>query len=264
MVASPQRSMMGRPVPQPTLAMELEALRYEVDGQSFTGYLADGSQGRRTSGILVAHEGPGLSAHIKERTRRLAELGHVAFALDLYGEAEPPLERAKAFVRELRADRAALRRRSAAALAVLAAHPRVDARRLAAVGFCFGGTAVLELARAGAGLACVVGFHPGLDAAEPHDARAIRGSVLVCLGDKDPVVSAEQRAAFAAEMSAAGVDWQLVLYGGVGHSFTNRDIDAYGFPGFAHDAAADRRSWLAMQNLFDEVLAPVSGGGAPR
>jgi dienelactone hydrolase len=108
---------------------------------------------------------------------------------------------------------------------------------------------VLELARSGAELACVVGFHPGLDAT-PGDASAIRGKVLVCAGEKDPVVTAEQRAAFVAEMSAAGVDWQLLLLGGAGHSFTNREIDAYGFPGFACDASADRRSWRAMCDLF--------------
>jgi len=242
--------------------MELEATRYEVDGKSFTGYLADGSGGLRAPGILVAHEGPGLTAHTKERTRMLAELGYVAFAMDLYGETNPPLERAKALVRGLRADLATLRRRANAALDLLEAHPSVDARRTAAVGFCFGGTAVLELARSGAEVACVVGFHVGLDTTAPLDASAIKGKVLVCLGNEDPVVTAQQRDAFVAEMAGAGVDWQMILYGGVGHSFTNRDIDAWGFPGFAYDAVADKRSWLAMRNLFDEVIGPVAGSAA--
>src|SRR5262245_35812560 len=115
--------------------MRIEIIRYEGDGRSFTGYLADGASGRggeRVPGILVAHEGPGPTEHVRERARRLAELGHVAFALDLYGEPGLSIERAKEIVRSLRADRAALRRRTRAALDVLAAHPRVDARRLAA------------------------------------------------------------------------------------------------------------------------------------
>jgi dienelactone hydrolase len=221
--------------------------------------LADGSRGRRAPGILVAPEGPGQTAHTKERACMLAELGYVAFAMDLYGET-PALERAKALVRELRADLVTLRRRANAALDLLQAHPSVDARRVAAIGFCFGGTAVLELARSGADIACVVGFHAGLDTTAPGDASAIKGKVLVCLGEKDPVVNARQRDAFVSEMAGAGVDWQMVLYGGVGHSFTNRQIDACGFPGFLYDAVADRRSWLAMRNLFDEVLGPVAGG----
>lgn len=242
--------------------MELEATRYEVDGKAFTGHVGDGSGGRRAPGVLVAHEGPGLNAHILERTRMLAELGYVAFAIDLYGETDPPLERAKELVRELRADRATLRRRTIAAHELLKAHPSVDPARTAAIGFCFGGIAVLELARCGADVACVVGFHAALDTPTPADARAIRCKVLVCLGDADPIVTAQQRDAFVAEMAAAKVDWQMLLYGGVGHSFTNRDIDAFGFPGFVYDAVADRRSWLAMRNFFDEVLGPVTGGGA--
>ncbi|HLQ38905.1 MAG TPA: dienelactone hydrolase family protein, partial [Planctomycetota bacterium] len=168
------------------------------------------------------------------------------------------LDRAKAEVRSLRADLPELRARAAAALAVLAAHPHVDRARLAAIGFCFGGTAVLELARSGAALAGVVGFHAGLATSAPEDAKAIRGKVLVCLGADDPVVDAEQRRAFTAEMTTARVDWQLLLFGGVGHSFTNREIDAWQLPGFAYHKDADRRSWQAMRALFDEVLGPIA------
>lgn len=239
--------------------MELEAISYEVDGKSFTGYLADGSGERPSPGVLIVHEDGGLTAHTRECARRLAELGYVAYAMDWFGETDLALERAKAIVRELRADRAALRRRASTALGLLAAHPSVDAKRLAAIGFCFGGTAVLELARAGVDVACVVGSHAGLDAATSGDASAIEAKVLVCQGDEDPVITAEHREAFVAEMTGAGVDWQMILYGGGGHSCTNPEIDAWGFPGFAYDAVADRRSWLAMRNFFDEVLGPVAG-----
>lgn len=200
------------------------------------------------------HEGGGLTGHVKERALMLAQLGYVAFAMDLFGLERFDLEQAKAIVRELRADLAELRGRTAAALEVLAGHPSVDAARLAAIGFCFGGTAVIELARGGADLVALVGFHAGLTSGSPEDNRAMRGRLLLCLGADDPVVTAEQRAMFIEQMDAAGRDWQMHLYGGVGHSFTNREIDAWDIAGFRFHETADRRSWAAMQTLFGEVF----------
>jgi dienelactone hydrolase len=184
----------------------------------------------------------------------LAELGYVAFALDLFGDPRPTLDEAKTIVRQLRSDLPTLRARVNTALELLKQQPDVDVGRIAAIGFCFGGTAVLELARSGADVACTVGFHAGLSTSAPDDARAIRGKVLVCQGGQDPIITAEQRDTFAAEMTRAGVDWQMHLYGGVGHSFTNRHIDSWNLPGFAYDAAADQRSWRAMRELFNEVF----------
>lgn len=237
--------------------IDLQAIDYRDGEQAFTGYLADGSRDSHVPGVLVAHEGPGISNHTKERTRRLAELGYVAFAADLYGEAEPTLERRKQLVKQLRADRPTLRRRVGAAFSMLLAHPHVDPDRTAAIGFCFGGMAVLELARSGADVHAVVGFHADLTTSVAEPAHMFRAKVLMCLGAEDPIVDATQRNGFVAEMTAAKVDWQMLLYGGAGHSFTNRDIDAYGFPGFAYHADADRRSWLAMRAFFDEVLGPT-------
>jgi dienelactone hydrolase len=236
---------------------ELKPVAYRAGGQALTGYLADGSGGRRAPGILVAHEGGGLTAHTKERALRLAGLGYVAFALDLYGEEDPPLERAKELGLALRNDVAALRGRMAAAFDILCASPRVDSGRLAAIGFCMGGAAAIELARTGAPLACVVGFHSGFLPGTPAENRAIAGRLLLCHGADDPVVTADKRDAFLAEMDAAGVDWQLHLYGGVGHSFTNPYIDAWNIPGFAYHEIADRRSWEAMLALFAEALGPL-------
>ena len=229
---------------------------YEAQGRRFTGFLADGSGGAGAAGVLVLHEGAGLNAPIREKTRRLAgELGAVAYAPDLFGGGAFEFERFKAIVRELREDVATLRERTRAALAVLERHPAVDARRLAAVGFCFGGTAAIELARDGAPLAAVVGFHAGLTAApSAADNCAIACPILLCLGADDPVVTEAQRDAFAAEMSEAGVDWQIHLMGGVGHSFTNPEIDGWNLPGFRYDARAEARSWAAMKRLFDEKL----------
>ncbi len=184
----------------------------------------------------------------------IADLGYVAFALDLFGDPRPTQDVARQRVRQLRSDVPLLRSRVQAAHALLSQQPNVDPGRIAAVGFCFGGTAVLELARSGADVACTVGFHAGLTTAALDDARLIRGKVLVCQGSEDPIVTAEQRDRFAAEMTRAGVDWQMHLYGGVGHSFTNRRIDAWHIPGFAYHSAADRRSWRAMRDLFSEVF----------
>jgi dienelactone hydrolase len=236
---------------------ELVAIRYQGgDGVALTGYLADGSGGRPAAGVLVAHEGGGLGRHTKERALRLAELGHIAFALDYYGEEDPPLERAMALGKALRGDRPLFRRRLQAGLDVLLAQANVDRARLAGIGYCMGGAAVIELGRTGAPFAAIVGFHSGFVPGTPEENEAIAGKLLLCHGMADPIVTAAQRDAFLDEATAAGIDWQLHLYGGVGHSFTNPDIDALGLPGFAYDEKADRRSWAAMLNLFDEVLEP--------
>jgi dienelactone hydrolase len=234
---------------------ELVAISYDSGGDVvLTGYLADGSRGAPAPGVLVAHEGGGLGRHTKERARRLAELGYVAFALDYYGEEDPPLERAMALGKALRGDRPLFRSRLSAGLDVLTAQANVDLARLAGIGYCMGGAAVIELARMGAPFAAIVGFHSGFMPGAPEENGSIKGKLLLCHGMDDPIVTAVQRDAFLAEASAAGIDWQLHLYGGVGHSFTNPDIDALGLPGFAYHEAADRRSWAAMLGLFDEVL----------
>jgi dienelactone hydrolase len=234
--------------------MELLPIAYRHQGRDFTGYLADGSKGVPAPGILVAHEGGGLSRHTKERARRLGELGYVAFALDMYGEEDPPLERAKALGQALRSDVAGLRGRVRAAFDLLVSMPVVDRSKLAAIGFCMGGAAMIELARTGAPLGCMVGFHSGFLPGTPEENRAIRARLLLCHGADDPVVPPASCHAFTAEMSEAGVDWQLHLYGGVGHSFTNPDIDAWNLPGFNHHPSADARSWQAMTAMFDETF----------
>lgn len=168
----------------------LEAVEYRIGSQTFVGLLADGAAQLRATGrvpgVLVAHEGPGITQHTLRCTQRLAELGYVAFAADLYGEKDPPVERAKELVQAFRANRDSLRVRVGAAFDVLLARPAVDSDRMAAIGFCFGGMAVLELARGGADVKAVVGFHADLTTAKVADANNIQGKVLVCLGADDP------------------------------------------------------------------------------
>jgi dienelactone hydrolase len=235
--------------------MALQPVSYSVGTRDFTGWLADGSQGGKAPAILVAHEAGGLASHTRERAAMLAELGYVAFATDLFGETDLDLERARVHSLGLRNDVPELRARMRASLAVLERHSHVDSARLAAIGYCFGGAAAIELARDGAPLAAVVGFHAGILPGTAEEKARIKARVLLCHGADDPAVPAADILAFTEALSAAKVDWQLHLYGGVGHSFTNREIDSWGFAGFAYDEAADRRSWAAMLALLDEVFA---------
>jgi dienelactone hydrolase len=232
-------------------------IEYHADGARLVGYLAvDDSKPEPRPGVLVAPEGGGLVDLTKSIARRLAEAGYVAFAMDYYGDGKPlpDLNEVMPRIMAFMADPSGIRARAAAALAVLAAQPQTDPERLAAIGYCFGGTTVLELARSGADVKAVVGFHSGLGTARPQDARQIRGKVLTCIGALDPIIPPDQRQAFEKEMTDGGVDWRMNLYGGAGHSFTNPDVGALGRPGFEYHAETDRRSWRAMLDLFDETL----------
>jgi dienelactone hydrolase len=155
------------------------------------------------------------------------------------------------------ADPSGVRRHGVEALALMEGRPQVDPARTAAIGFCFGGWAALEMARGGVDLGCVVSFHGGLHSTAPAAPGAIKGPVLVCTGADDPHVPAAQRAAFAEEMTRAGADWRTILYGGAQHGFTDADVDPATLPGSAYHRLADARSWRAMRDLFDEVFGPV-------
>jgi dienelactone hydrolase len=228
---------------------------YSAEGVEFVGALFTPAGSGAAPGVLVAHESPGITEHTLNAAARLAELGFVALATDYQGGGQVVTDRDEMMRRFgwFMADPSHIRARMEAALEALKAQPRVDPARLAAVGYCYGGTAVLELARGGADLKAVAGFHSGLGTARPGDAAAIKGKVLVQVGADDPVIPADQRADFEAEMSAGGVDWRLVLYGGTGHSFTNPEADTWGMPGFAYHADSDRRSWAALRELFGET-----------
>jgi len=232
-------------------------IEYHADGARLVGYLAvDDSKPGQRPGVLVAPEGGGLVDLTRSIARRLAEAGYAAFAMDYYGDGKPlsDLNEAMPRIMAFMAEPSGIRARAAGALAVLAEQPQTDPGRLAAIGYCFGGTTVLELARSGADVKAVVGFHSGLGTARPQDASQIRAKVLTCIGALDPIIPPDQRLAFEKEMTDGGVDWRMNLYGGAGHSFTNPDVGALGRPGFEYHAETDRRSWRAMLDLFDETL----------
>jgi dienelactone hydrolase len=239
---------------------ELEVV-YPADNLAMRGALFLPAAAGPRPGVLVFPEVFGLGAHAIDRARRLADMGYAALACDLHGERAilDDLAAAQKISTALRADPLRNRARAAPALAALIARPEVDAGRIAAIGFCFGGTMALELARSGANLAAIVGFHSGLATVRPEDAANIKGRVLVCIGADDPGIPAEQRAAFEAEMRAGGVAWEMHLYGGTVHSFTNPDADRLGRPSMArYDARADHLSWAAMLALFDEVFSAAA------
>ena len=232
-------------------------ISYRCGEVALTGYLADGSAGRKAPGVLVCHQGGGLTEHTRERARMLAELGYVALAIDMYGEVATSREQAMALLTGLTEDAPLLHARIAAGLEVLKGQANVDTGRLAAIGYCFGGWTVLEIARTFADFACVVAFHPGLSGLPETDARPVQAKVLVCAGANDPLIAPEARTRLASLLTAAGADWQLNVYGGAGHSFTDRSVDAMNIPNFSYHAETDRRSWAAMRDLFDEAMGPV-------
>jgi len=237
--------------------MKTQDIEYNVGGQRYVGHFVvdEGREGRRP-GVLVGPEGGGLVDLTKSIAWRLAEAGYAAFAMDYYGDGQPLADMNEVMIRlgPWMADPTGVREIAAAALAVLERQPQTDPERLAAIGYCFGGTTALELGRSGAALKAIVGFHSGLSTARPDDAANIQAKVLVCIGADDPIIPAEQRLAFEQEMTRGGVDWRMNVHGGAGHSFTNPNVGALGRPGFAYDEAADRRSWAAMMDLFAEAL----------
>jgi dienelactone hydrolase len=233
-------------------------VEYTAGGRQFVGWLAhDAARRDRRPGVLVGHEGYGLGEHTRERAGMLAALGYVAFAPDLFGETFRSREHGIAVISALVKDPSVLRERTNAALDLLRSHDRVDPARTAAIGFCFGGLAALELARSGRDLACVVSFHGGLQTVLPAQPAGVRCKVLACVGADDPFVPPDQRAAFEDEMRGAGVDWQIIVYSQARHGFTNRRIDPEKSPGSAYHALTDQRSWLAMRNLFDETMGTI-------
>ncbi len=234
-----------------------QEIEYEVDGTTMVGVLAVDANGGDAprSGVVLFHEGIGQDDNVRARADRLAALGYVAFAADYFGGGEQlPLDRAQARLGELMSDADQIRRLARAGLDQLLADPRVDAGRTAAFGYCFGGTMALELGRTGADLRAIVGFHPGLGSIRPEDSRNIAASVLMLCGADDPILPPETRQAFENEMREAGVaDWRMELYGGVGHSFTNPDIDARGLSdAFRYNRRADERSWASATALLAE------------
>ena len=239
--------------------MNHEILTYQADGLTMTSELFFETAAGPRPGVLVFPEAFGLSPHAISRAERLAAMGYVALACDLHGDGRlvDDLDEAIGLLKPLFADPGRTRARARGGLHALLARPEVDTAHLAAIGFCFGGTMALELARAGEALSAVTGFHSGLstNAAKPAHG-SIKPRVLVCIGADDPMIPPDQRAAFETEMRDAGADWQMHVYGNTVHSFTNQQAARRNRPeAIRYSPEADRSSWAAMQQLFAETLA---------
>jgi len=233
---------------------------YQVDGSTFTGYLAwdDALSGPRP-GVLVVHEWWGHNAYARHRAEMLAHLGYTAFALDMYGSgklADHP-DTAQKFMQAAMADPKRLQRRFVSAMRILQAQPDVESGNIAAIGYCMGGGIVLNMARAGLPLKAVAVFHGSLGTNTPAQAGAVKAEIAVFTGADDPYAPPETVVAFEREMKAAGVRYSLVSYPGAKHSFTNPDADGFagrfGMP-LAYDAAADADSWRRMKALLNRTL----------
>lgn len=248
MVGSAQGEIRGEPV------------EYVAGDTTMKGYLAydDGLSGRRP-GILVVHEWWGNNDYTRRRARMLAGLGYVALAVDMYGEgkqASHPDDAGK-FSGEIRKNMPLGRERFLAARKVLQEHEFTDPERIGAIGYCFGGSVVLQMARDGMDLAGVASFHGGLTTESPAKPGKIKAKILVLTGADDRFVPPGQVEAFRKEMEAAGADFRIVSYPGALHGFTNPEADDYAkkfkMP-IGYDAGADRKSWAEMETFFRNIF----------
>jgi len=239
--------------------MHSEVLKYDVNGLHMESHLYfDPAKSGKRPGVLVFPEAFGLSDHTKEKATRVAELGYVTLANDLFGNGKTTssMEEVMGFVGPMMQDPLKIRAYAEAGLKALLARPEVDPTKIASIGYCFGGTVSLELARAGNDVKGVAGFHSGLGTARPEDAKNIKGKVLVCIGADDPMIDANARQQFVDEMTAGNVDWQLHLYGGVVHSFTNKTADERNMPqAIRYSAEADSRSWNSLVAFLEEIFS---------
>jgi dienelactone hydrolase len=237
--------------------IKTKTVEYKQGETVLEGFLAwdDAQQGKRP-GVLVVHEWNGLNDYIKMRAEMLAKLGYVAFAPDIYGKGVRPANMQQSAQESSKyfKDRPLMRQRVQAGLEQLNSNSLVDTTKIAAIGYCFGGTTALELGRSGADIAAIVTFHAGLSNPSPEDAKNIKARVLVLQGANDPYAKPADVDKFEDEMRATKVDWQFVSYGGAVHGFSNPNNHDPEH-GLVYDQKADQRSWKAMQDFFDEIFA---------
>lgn len=238
-------------------AIQTKTVEYKQGDQTLEGVLVwDDAQSGKRPGVLVVHQWMGLTDYERKRAEMLAQLGYVAFAVDIYGRGVRPSnpKDAGAEAGKYKKNRPLLRERVLAGLAELRRAPGVDPTKVAAMGYCFGGTTVIELARSGADIAGVISFHGGLDSPTPADGANIKAKVLALHGADDPFVPAADLQAFMEEMRQNKVDWQLVQYGGAVHSFTDWKLKESTMAGAQYNERADKRSWEALKQFLAELF----------
>ncbi|HLZ05356.1 MAG TPA: dienelactone hydrolase family protein [Bradyrhizobium sp.] len=240
--------------------MNRTALDHRDGAVDLRGILvSDDMRSGRRPGLVLFPDARGINSHALECADRLAALGFAVLVADLYGGGitARDIVHARELMGALRSDVTRWRARAEAARQALVQQGIVDPARVAAIGYCFGGTTALELGRSGAPLAALVTFHGGLASPRPEDARNIRARVLVCHGAADVLVPMTVLASFQEEMSKTNVDWQVHVYGSAAHGFTNAELDRDPLPGHAYHRGAEQRSWAAMLRLFDETFGAI-------
>jgi dienelactone hydrolase len=238
-------------------AIQMKPVEYKDGATICRGWVAyDDSTSDKRPGVLVVPEWWGVTEYPKTRAADLAKLGYVAFVADIYGEGKTTKDpkEAGALAGQFYKDRKLMNRRAMAALEELKKQPQVDGTKLAAIGYCFGGTVALEMARAGTPIAGVVSFHGGLETPSPAKAGQIKAKILVCGGGDDAFVPDKQVEAFKQEMRDAQANWELIEFGGAHHAFTNPKADQFGIPNIKYNEQADHRSWGAMRAFFEELF----------
>jgi dienelactone hydrolase len=238
-------------------AIKSEPIQYKQGDATFEGvFYYDDADATPRRAVLVCHEWWGLNDYSKKRAEQLAQMGYVALAVDVYGKGvqAKTMEEAGKMATALKNDRATLRARINAALTALKARKEVDPKKIAAIGYCFGGTTALELARSGADVAGIVSFHGALATPTPDDAKNIKAKLLVCHGADDPFVKLEEVHGFLDEMKKANVNYEINIYSGAVHGFTNPAAGNDPSKGMAYNEQADRRSWQAMKDFFGEIF----------
>lgn len=246
-------------------AVQVRTITYEKNAEVFEGLLVSPDNVKpETPAVLMIHSRMGVTAETQYQAERMADLGFIVFAADIYGRDARPttVEQSRVLTSKYRADRKLFRERLNLGLDVLRQQENVNSSMIFAVGYCFGGTGVIELARSGADVVGVASFHGGLDSPTPEDGAQIKAKVLVLHGADDPTVSAANLAAFENEMRQHKVDWQLVKYGGTVHSFTDKNAGLDPSTGSAYNPVADRRSFEAFKNFAEESMGPSAEGPA--
>lgn len=242
--------------------VQSKTVTYQDGDTPLTGYLYwdDAIQGKRP-GVLVVHEWWGLNDYARHRAEMLAKLGYVAFAADMYGDHKVTehADNAKAWMTQITSNIDAWQRRAGLGLEQLKASGMVADGQLAAIGYCFGGATVMQMVYAGMPVKGVVSFHGSMPPANPEQVAAMKQAehkpmVLLEHGDADPFVPAERIAAFKAGLDAAGINWEMDVYGGVRHSFTNPDSAKFGMDALRYDPIADARSWQHMKEFLAEIF----------
>ena len=237
-------------------AIQTKMVEYRDGDVILEGMVAWNDEVKSAPGVLIVHQWMGRTDYEEGRARQLAEQGYVAFALDIYGKGVHPTNTSEAgkLAGTYKKDRALYRKRLSLGLEQLRAQTMVNPKQIAAIGYCFGGTGVLELARSGADIQGVVSFHGGLDSLKPEEAKNIKAKLLICHGADDPFVPSKDIEAMKKEFTDADVDWQMIYYSEAVHSFTQPMAGNDSSKGAAYQEKADKRSWKAMNSFFNEIF----------